>query len=167
MVPLGLCRALTLLFLPAIVASSPARDAGDPANPDWPCIQHKVPEISAGMVWAGPEVTENDKTWEESARLADLAHTISVRRMPIEEARAEIDRFAATLGEDKDEQLTLLFSGVLQTINAERTEIVAGIERYARRRAALADKIKAATAELNALRREAEKRAGQKQGGTG
>ncbi len=153
MVLLGLRRALTLLFLPAIVAASPARSAGDPANPDWPCIQRRVPVISAGMVWAGPEVQENGKAWKESARLAELARTISVRRMPIEEARAELDRFAATLGEDKDEQLTLLFSGVLQTINAERTEIVAGIERYARRQAALADKIKAATAVLNALRR--------------
>lgn len=152
-------RAVIFLLLPAIAASSPARAARDPANPDWPCIQGKVPEISAGMVWAGPEVPENDKAWKESAGLAELARAISVRRMPIAEATAEIDRFAATLGADKDAQLTLLFSGVLQTINAERIEIVAGIERYARRQIALADKIKAATAELNALRKAQDKSA--------
>ncbi len=152
MVFLGLRRALILLFLPLIVASPPARGAGDPANPDWPCIQRKVPVISAGMVWAGPEVRENGKAWKLSARIAAIARTISARRLPVEEAKAEIDRFAASLGEDNDAQLTLLFSGVLQTVNTERTEIVAGIERYARRQAALADKIKAATAELNALR---------------
>ncbi|MFQ5468185.1 MAG: hypothetical protein ACE5DS_08630, partial [Kiloniellaceae bacterium] len=62
---LGLRRALILLFLPAIVASPPARGASD-RNPDWPCIQPKVPVISAGMVWAGPEVEENGKAWRDS-----------------------------------------------------------------------------------------------------
>lgn len=149
---IGLRRALILLFLPAIIASPPALGASDRENPDWPCIQRKVPVISAGVVWAGPEVQENGKAWKESARIAALVRTISVRRLPIEEANAEIDRFAATIEKDNDAQLTLLFSGVLQTINAERTVIVAGIERYARRQVALADKIKAATTELNALR---------------
>ena len=144
---------LMLLCLGAAAGSWPARAAGDPANPDWPCIQRKVPEISAGMVWAGPKVQENGRAWKESPRLAALAGKISVRRLPIEEAQAEIDRFAATLGEGKDAQLTLLFTGVLQIINAERSEIVAGIERYARRQGALADRIRAATTELNALRK--------------
>jgi len=149
---LGLRRALIFLFLPAIVASPPAHGAADRANPDWPCIQPKVPVISAGMVWAGPEVEENGKAWRKSAKIAALARAISLRRLPIEEAKAEIDSFADTLGADNDARLTLLFTGVLQTVNAERSEIVAGIGRYARRQAALADKIKAATKELNALR---------------
>ena len=144
---------LMFLWLAAAVASSPAGGAGDPANPDWPCIQRKVPEISAGMVWAGPEVPETGTGWKESPQLAELAAKISVRRLPTEEAQKEIDRFAAELGQDKDKQLTLLFAGVLQIINAERSEIVAGIERYARRQGALASRIGDATAELNALRK--------------
>lgn len=151
---IALILRATLMFLClAAGAGSPARAAGDPAHPDWPCIQRKVPEISAGMVWAGPEVQENARAWKDSPGLSDLAGNISVRRLPLEEAQAEIDRYAATLGEDKDAQLTQLFTGVLQTINAERSEIVAGIERYARRQGALAARIKAATVELNALRK--------------
>lgn len=146
-------NALMFLCIVLAAAPSPARAANDPANPDWPCIQIKVPEISAGMVWAGPEVRENDETWKESPRLAELAAELSVRRLPIEEAEKDIDNFAATLGPDKDKQLTLLFSGVLQTINAERSEIMAGIERYARRQGALAEKIRDATTELNTLRK--------------
>lgn len=51
--------------------------------------------------------------------------------MPVEEAYAEIDGFAATLDGDRNGPLTLLFTGLLQTINAARSEIIAGIERYA------------------------------------
>ncbi len=150
---LPLRGALLFLYLAAAAAPAPARGAVDPANPDWPCIQRKVPEISAGMVWAGPEVQENGRAWKESLRLAELTAKISARRLPIEEAQNEIDRFATDLGRDKNEQLTLLFTGVLQIINAERSEIVAGIERYARRQGALASRIRAATAELNTLRK--------------
>lgn len=72
--------------------------------------------------------------------------------MPVEEAYAEIDGFAATLDGDRNGPLTLLFTGLLQTINAARSEIIAGIERYARRQIALADKIRTMSAELSALR---------------
>lgn len=148
MVLRGFRRALILLFL-----SAPAARGAESANPDWPCIQHKVPEVSAGMVWAGPVAQENDRRWKDSPGLAELAAAISARRLPIDEAQAEIDRFAATLGPDKDARLTLLFTGVLQIINAERSEIMAGIERYARRQRALAAAIGAATTELNTLRK--------------
>lgn len=128
--------------------------ASDPENPYWPCIQRKVPEISAGMVWVGPTVPEGDRRWRESREIADLVARISTRRMPVEKAYAEIDGFAATLDGDRNGPLTLLFTGLLQTINALRSEIIAGIERYARRQIALADKIRMMSAELSALRAE-------------
>jgi hypothetical protein len=108
-----------------------AHGASDPENPYWPCIQRKVPEISAGMVWVGPTVPEGDRRWRESREIADLVARISTRRMPVEKAYAEIDGFAATLDGDRNGPLTLLFTGLLQTINAARSEIIAGIERYA------------------------------------
>ena len=74
-----------------------------------------------------------------------------LRRTPLEEAYAAIDSFAATLGTDRNERLTLLATGLLQTINAERSQIIQGIERYARRQKELADKIKAERADLDAL----------------
>ena len=126
--------------------------AADPQDPDWPCIQRKVPEISAGMMWAGPQVDEKDRSWRESPPIAELAHRLAQRRMPIEQTTREIDTFAAGLREDRDARLTLLFTGLLQIINAERNDIIAGIERYARRQSALADRIKSMTHDLNELR---------------
>ncbi len=147
-----LLRAWLFAAILGAIGAGRADAASDPENPNWPCIQRKMPEISAGMVWAGPAVLEGDRRWRESPEIADLVGRIWKRRMPVEEAYAEIDRFAATLGADRNEALTLLFTGLLQTINALRSEIMAGIERYTRRQIALADRIRMMSAQLNALR---------------
>ncbi len=147
-----LLRAWLFMAIVGALGAGRAQAASDPENPYWPCIQRKVPEVSAGMVWEGPAVREGDRRWRETPEIADLVGRIWKRRMPVEEAYAEIDRFAATLDADRNGPLTLLFTGLLQTINAARSEIIAGIERYARRQIALADKIRTMSAELNALR---------------
>jgi hypothetical protein len=144
-------REAALLMFLASFGAAQVLAAGDPANPDWPCVQRKVPSISASTVWAGPEIWNEDRRWEEQSDVADLVREISSRRMPLEEAQAAIDGFAATLGIDRNEKLTLLFVGLLQTINAERSEIMQGIERYTRRQRELAAKINAERAELDAL----------------
>ncbi|MEX1205408.1 MAG: hypothetical protein WEB85_09180, partial [Dongiaceae bacterium] len=68
-----------------------------------------------------------------------------------EAAEAAIAEFAAAAGADKDRKLTLLFAGILDTINGERAEILAGIGRYAKRQRALAEKLELQAAELDAL----------------
>jgi hypothetical protein len=148
--PIARNRWSFLMFFAAFGAAR-ALAAGDQKDPDWPCVQRKVPSISAGMGWAGPEIAEDDRRWQEHADIAELVGRISSRRTPLEEAYAAIDNFAATLGTDRNERLTLLSTGLLQTINAERSQIILGIERYARRQKELADKIKAERADLDAL----------------
>jgi hypothetical protein len=134
-----------------LFGAAQASAAGDPANPDWPCVQRKVSSITAGMVWGGPEIRNEDRRWEEQPDIADLVRRISSRRMPLEEASAAIDSFAATLGTDRNDKLTLLFAGLLQRVNAERSELMQGIERYTRRQRELAAKINAERAELDTL----------------
>ena len=85
------------LFMAIVGALGPGRAnaASDPENPYWPCIQRKVPEISAGMVWVGPAVLEDDRRWRESREIADLVARISTRRMPVEEAYAGLNALCA------------------------------------------------------------------------
>ena len=33
------------------------------ADPDWPCIQRKVPELSLAQIWNGPELPASAKDW--------------------------------------------------------------------------------------------------------
>jgi hypothetical protein len=112
------------------------------SNPDWPCVQREVPQISPGMVWAAGPVDAGDQSWSSDPLVAPKVAEISSRRKSTEEAVAEIDAFAASLKDDRTRVLTALFVGVLQRVNYERSQIIAGIKRYARKQGALADAIK-------------------------
>lgn len=143
------------LLLSALGFVAPSVAAGaDPQGSEWPCIQRKVPTVSIGTVWAGPEVAADDLSWKDDPEISDLVFRLAARRVALEEAYAEIDGFAEGLGSAKNESLTLLFVGLLQTINRERQEIMAGIERYARKQDVLSQEIKANLAELSELRAE-------------
>lgn len=147
----NLRQVLTVALLSGFALTSSPALATDPANPYWPCVQRKVPHISAGMMWGGPLVDEKDRSWRKDREMAELVETLSSRRLPIEEAQARIDRYAEGLGENKQTKLTQLFTGLLHHTNSERSEIMAGIEKFARRQIALSDKIKKMAAESNAL----------------
>jgi hypothetical protein len=145
-------RVLLSTFLIAglsVLATPPAIAAGN--DPDWPCVQRKVTEISAGQVWNGPSLDGIGDSWHSDGALADLARTIASRRTDLAEAKQRIAAFASAGAADKNRRLTLLFAGVLATINAERSSIIVGIGRYARRQQGLAQKISAQSAELDKL----------------
>jgi hypothetical protein len=125
--------------------------AADPDDPDWPCIQRKVPEISAGMVWAGPPAEGLEQQWRAEAEVAALAQRIAARSTSVEDGKKAIEAFAARLAAGKDHKLTLLFAATLDAVNAERDSIIKGIQRYARRQAKLAERIQHLIEELNQL----------------
>ena len=54
-------------------------------------------------------------------------------------------------GDERADQLAHLFSAIVDRINAERGQIIAGIGRYARRQAALAQAVEARQLELARL----------------
>ena len=143
-------RAPALLTAGLLILAGPAA-AATSEDPDWPCVQRKVPEISAGMVWAGPPVEELKGAWQDDMEVSRLAGTLAARRTDIEAAKAAVVDFAAGLGAGKNERLTLLFAATLDIVNNERASIISGIGRYTRRQQALADKIGRVAGELQAL----------------
>jgi hypothetical protein len=134
-----------------IVALSSTAFAASPADPDWPCVQRKVPEISVGQVWSGPPVEPIGDSWRDDAVIAELARKLAARRTAMDEAKELIARFAAGAGADRERRLTALFAAMLAQINGERASIIAGIGRYAKRQQALARKIEQQGAELDGL----------------
>lgn len=150
------CRTVVGIALRGAVlilaATHLVRAATPGEDPDWPCVQRKVPEISAGMMWAGPPVDALQTSWRDDDEVAALAPRIAARRMPMEQAEDEIAAFAEAAGDDKERRLTLLFAALLDLINRERNEIVAGLDRVGRRQAALSERIHAAAHELQELR---------------
>jgi hypothetical protein len=115
-------------------------------DPDWPCVQRKVPELAVAQMWAGPPP---DDAWQDDDGLGELARTLAPRRVPVEEAAAAAAEEVAGLPpEQRAERLADLFAAVLERINSERGAVIAGIGRYARRQAQEADRVESVQQEL-------------------
>lgn len=140
-----LARALPVLML--ALAGFPALAAAG-EDSDWPCVQRLVPEISAGMVWAGPPL-DKASGWRDDADVAGIAPRLAKRVMPLDEAEREIEALADGRGADKDRKLTLLFAGIFENINDERTKVIAGIMRFTQRQKQLAGRIETQLGELD------------------
>lgn len=141
--------AVTALF--AVAASTEFCMAADPRYPDWPCVQAKVPEISVAAVWAGPPLDDATVKWKEDAKVSALVAKLAARRTPLEEAEKAITEFLAGSPAEKTEKGKLLFAGLFDTLNAQRSSVLNGLERVTRKQREAADKIRATTLALQAL----------------
>lgn len=112
------------------------------APTDWPCVQVKVPTMSYGQMWSGPPLDDAMKSWRGDEAIEDLATLLAARRTKPEEAKAAVEKFAAAAGAEKDARLVQLFAGVFDILNTERSQIIAGIERYAVKQRSLSERIK-------------------------
>jgi hypothetical protein len=144
------CLPLAVFVIALCFADARVVVAATGEDPDWPCVQRKVAEISPGQVWNGPPL-DTGNAWRDDNAAADLARNLASRRTELDAAKALIADFAAKAGPDKNRRLTLLFSGVLEVINQDRGSILNGIGRYARRQKSLAEKIETQSAELDTL----------------
>jgi len=134
---------------PAAVAAAEA------ANPDWPCIQHKVATLTSAQMWDGPDVDDLAQ-WRGNQEIGKLIAVLASRRVPVEEAAAAIDRFAAAQPRDKrDDALKLLFAGLLSTVNNDRAVVMGGIERFQQRQKARAAEIERQGAAIRQLKERA------------
>ncbi len=121
-------------------------------DPDWPCIQRKVPDISVAQMWAGPEITEATSALGKEPEIATLAARLALRRVPIDQAEQLIDDFAAGLGENRNDMLTALFAKTFAHIASERKTVMAGISRYAHKQSGLSARIEEKRTTLVALK---------------
>lgn len=142
-------KVLLTVALGGLLATSPLRAAEDP---DWPCVQRLMPELSPAMMWTGPALDEVGPSWRDDAAVAALAQELAARRVPLDEAEAQVGAFAAGLDPaGREARLTMLFAGVFELIARERREIIAGIKRFNETQRRLAERVRAAGAELRSL----------------
>ena len=125
--------------------------AVDPRYPDWPCTQAKVPEISLAAVWAGPPLDDIKGKWKDDTKVSALVSKLSARRTPLEDAQKAITEFLAGSAADKATAGKLLFAGLFDSLNAQRSSVLSGLERITRKQREAADKIRADALALQAL----------------
>ncbi|TYL98617.1 hypothetical protein FXB40_04995 [Bradyrhizobium rifense] len=143
-------RALAMAAL-AFAVSTAATRAADPRYPDWPCAQAKVPEISLAAVWAGPALDDAGTKWKDDSKISALVSKLAARKTPLDEAEKSVKEFLSGSATDKTANAKLLFAGLFDTLNAQRSQVMGGLERVSRKQREAADKIREETIQLQAL----------------
>ncbi|MDD1530144.1 hypothetical protein C7U92_22365 [Bradyrhizobium sp. WBOS7] len=143
-------KVLAMAVLTLALSGTVAR-AADPRYPNWPCTQAKVPEISLAAVWAGPALDDAETRWKNDAKITALVAKLSARKTPMDEAAKLVKDFLAASSADKTTNAKLLFAGLFDTLNAQRSQVMNGLERVSRKQREAADKIREEAIQLQAL----------------
>ena len=144
----AIVAATAALIILGTAATNPAT-AMDPRHPDWPCHQIEVSKLSVAAFWTGPSIDDVGDAWHNDQAVSDLVLKISARRTPLPDAEKAAADFVTGTADEKTKRAKLLIAGVFATLSSERTQVVAGIKRFAARQIELRDKI---TTELTTLR---------------
>lgn len=142
-------QPLAIAFAALMLGAPPALSV-ERNTPDWPCQQAKVPELSVAAMWPEPLPENTDKA-KDIPGLSDLAAELAARRTPMEEAQKKIELFMTGTPEEKKQKADLLFLGLFKSLNAQRSQVIDGIERAYRRQKDNAGKIRADTEKLREL----------------
>lgn len=125
--------------------------AADFSDPEWPCIQRKVDQISIGQMWPHSidEVSIPDFLQEDATLLASR---LVLRRFTSEESKEFVEEFVQKISPESYKQiLGQVYSEVFESISQRRNEVMEGIARYATKQSALTDQIDTLRAEMTEL----------------
>jgi hypothetical protein len=123
----------------------------DPRYPDWPCQQLKVPGIAVASVWSGPAIDIGDAAKASDAKQSELVSRLAARRTPMEDARKLIADYIVGTSAERQQKATMVFAALYSTLNAQRDEVMSGIERFSRKQKAAADDIRVEAQKLRQL----------------
>lgn len=144
------CALLALAGF-ALAAPETALAAYPKQDPNWPCQSIKVPEMSLAATWAGPPIGSYATSWSQDPQVAELAARLSQRRVPLAQAESEIKSFAEGAGDDRKAKLLELLAGLFDNLNAERSSVIAGLDRFGARQIELAGMIRSQLDTLHGL----------------
>jgi hypothetical protein len=138
--------ALISLFCPPVQGAQ-----GD--DPDWPCVQRKVPELSIGQIWTGPPLPAEAADWSNDEVLSEMVEELAARRMSLAEAQERIKTYRDTLpSEQRRLRIAMLIQGLFDKMNGERSHVISGIARYAHRQRDMAAELRREASAVDALR---------------
>jgi hypothetical protein len=147
--PSRVMLALAFLALGICAVSAAPRVSG--SDPDWPCQQVKVPELSVAAIWPEPLPEKTAEPASDVPGLRELVAKLAARKTPMEEAEKDIAAFVTGTPEERKKKADLLFIGLFNALNAQRFQVMNGIERAYRKQKDFAGKIRADTEKLHGL----------------
>jgi len=119
-------------------------------DPDWPCQQRLVQKLTAAAYWSGPAL-EGLGDWRADPEVVDLVRRLAPRRVSTQEGLSEIAAFVRTVSNDRPRRLALVFRGLLEETDRERSGLIEELKEIGRRQRELADLVARLATELNAI----------------
>ena len=80
-----------------------------------------------------PPIDDVENAWQEDAAIKDLVARLAARRTPLDDAQKAIADAITGTESERQNKAKLIFAGLFKTLNDERSEVMRGIERYARK----------------------------------
>jgi YVTN family beta-propeller protein len=114
-----------------------ARPATPPQAPAWPCDAPPKPALVPAEIWA-PTATSAAQDWRAEPEIVQLVNAIAPRSVPMAEAGRRVHDVARRSSPAVQARIA---AGLIDTIDAERRLIVAGILRFNDRQEQLARRI--------------------------
>ncbi|HEX2430452.1 MAG TPA: hypothetical protein VHK03_06765 [Aestuariivirgaceae bacterium] len=144
-------RAAAVLVL-SLTLAAPSLAATTEPGATWPCVQRKVVELSLNSIWQRGDLPDSARQLANDPAVQALAEKLAARRTTMEEADADIKAFAREASVNRDGMMQGLFLALFDRMKGERSEVMAGIERYGRHQIDLAAKVKAEQQEIDRMR---------------
>jgi hypothetical protein len=141
--------ALTLGALVGALSLCASATAAGP-DPNWPCQQPLVTQVTAAMIWTGPP-TENIGDWHADPSVSALVGRIAPRNVSTKDGEAAIQAFLKSLKGDRRKRVTLAFAGLLDETNDQRSTVIDRIKDLAERQRSLSDLVNRLSVQVGTL----------------
>lgn len=156
---MGLALGLTMTILGLGISDARAQRAAT-GPPDWPCVQRLVPELAWGTIWTGPSPEALERSWWEDEEVGRVVRYATARETPRDEALERVRDFVAQVASqpeaEREERLTLLFAGLFERVNRERSRVIERIRSASRGQVKRLDRLTELVDELEARRASSE-----------
>ena len=104
-----------IIILFFILSNANAAPPGKEKNPDWPCIQVLIKELSWGSIWTGPVLDDNSSKWIDSEELGLLSKKVMDRKTKENEGIEIIKEYIKK--NNSSSERTKLFHALFDTTN--------------------------------------------------
>ncbi|PUB19440.1 hypothetical protein [Yoonia sediminilitoris] len=119
-------------------------------DPTWPCVQRKVENLSAGLMWPQP-IPDGNLPDAIRTPAIQLAETMALRRVPLEDVETAVAAFVADNAGVTDADLGHIFQAAFDRLNQSRSKLINGISRYSLTQIDLAARIESARIEMDQI----------------
>ena len=142
-------KIIFIIVLFFIASNAYAPPPGKEKDPDWPCIQVYIEELSCGSIWTGPRLDDNSSKWSDDEELNLFTKKLMNRRTKETEGIKELNVYIKK--NKSPEKLTKLFHGLFDRTNDVWKKRNTKLLSFGKRQRLTSEKISSKLAQIKEL----------------